>query len=133
MLLVYLLSLKIGPQKLNSISFLEHIHKFHLDLCSPRYSNSPQVSCLWMNPGRGWNHDLEETYLPEYSEYKAKTFTQCTLGIYIQSMKVSALEPSPISRYSESTKTTYFSILGFFKLRVKLGFDFHRFLLNQKI
>ena len=25
---------------------MEHLHKFHLDLCIPRYSNSPQVSYL---------------------------------------------------------------------------------------
>ena len=40
----------------------------HLDLCSRRYNNSPQVSCLGMNPGRGWNPNLEESYLLEYSE-----------------------------------------------------------------
>ena len=43
-----------------------------------------------------------------------------------------APDPSPISRYSESTKTTSFSILGFFWPGVKLGFEFPRFLPNQK-
>ena len=52
--------------------------------------------------------------------------------IYLLPMKVSAPEPSLISRYSESTKTTSFSILGFFRPRVKLGFDFPQVLPNQK-
>ena len=34
--------------------------------------NSPQVSCLGMNPGRGWNPNLEESYLLEYSESELK-------------------------------------------------------------
>ena len=53
MTLFHIMVLKIRPQKLNSVPFLEHLHKFHLDLCIPRYSSSPQVSCLGMNPGRG--------------------------------------------------------------------------------
>ena len=66
-----------------------------------------------MNLGRGWNPELEESYLPKYSESEAETFTQCTSGIYLHIVKVLAHDPSPISRYSESTKTTSFSILGF--------------------
>ena len=112
--------------------FLEHFQEFNLDLCSQIYSNFPQVSCLGMNYGRGWNSILEESYLPEYSESKAETFTQRTPRIYLQTMKVSAVEPSPISIYSEYTKSTSFSILGFFRPEVKLGFEFHRILPNQK-
>ena len=41
-----------------------------------------------MNPGRGWNPDLEESYLPEYSEYDAESFTWGTSGIYLQTMKI---------------------------------------------
>ena len=82
-----------------------------------------------MNLGRGWNPDLEESYLPEYSEYEVEYFTQGTVEIYLQPMKILAPEPSPISRYSECTKTTSFSILGFFRPGVKLGFEFPRFLL----
>ena len=67
-----------------------------------------------MNPGRGWNPDLEETYLPEYSESKDETFTKGTSGFYRRIVKYLAPETSPISRYSECTKTTSFSILGFF-------------------
>ena len=85
-----------------------------------------------MNPRRGWNHDLEESYLQEYSESEAEMFTQCTSGIYLQTLKFSALDPSPILRYSESTKTTSFSILGCFSPGVKLGFEFPRVLPNQK-
>ena len=66
-----------------------------------------------MNPGRGWNHDLEELYLPEYSEYEAEMFTQGSLGINICPIKILAPDTSPISRYRECTKTTSFSILGF--------------------
>jgi len=66
-----------------------------------------------MHPGRGWNLDLEESYLPKYSEYEAKTFTEGTLGIYLEPVKFSDREPSPISIYRKCTKTTCFSILGF--------------------
>ena len=85
-----------------------------------------------MNPGRGWNLALEKSYLPEYREYEAETFTQCTSGIHLQTVKFSAPDPYPISRYSEYTKTTRFSIFGFFRPEVKLGFDFPRVLPNQK-
>ena len=50
---------------------MEYLTKFHLEIRSPRYRNFPSVSYLGMNPGRGWNPDLEESYLPEYSEYEA--------------------------------------------------------------
>ena len=103
--LFHLLGLKIGPQKLNSVSFLEHIHKFNLDLFIPRYSNSPQVSCLWMNSGRGWNSNLEGSYLPEYSESEVKVLIQCTSRFYRRPMQFSAPKPSPISGYRKCTKT----------------------------
>ena len=83
MSLFHLLGLKILTQQLKSIPYLEHLDKFHLDLRIPRYSNSPKVSCLGMNPRRGWNPNLEESYLPEYSEYEAEIFTQGTSGLYI--------------------------------------------------
>ena len=44
-----------------------------------------------------------------------------------------APDNSPIPRYSECTKTTTFSILGFFKHGVKLGFEFQIVILNQKL
>ena len=67
-----------------------------------------------MNPRRGWNPNVEELYLLEYSEYEAETFTQGTSGIYIRVVNISAPDPSPISIYSECTKMTSFSLLGFF-------------------
>ena len=75
----HLRGLKLLPQKVQSIPFLENLGKFNLDLCIPRYRNSPQVSYLGMNPGRGWNPELEESHLPEYRESKAEIFTQGTL------------------------------------------------------
>ena len=57
---------------------MEHIAKFHLDLHIPRYRNFTQVSCLGMNQGRGWNPNLEESYLPEYSKSESEPFTQGT-------------------------------------------------------
>ena len=75
---------------------------------------------------------MEESYLSEYREYEAETWTHCTLGIHIQPVKFLAPDPSPISRYSESTKTIGFSILGFFRPGVKLGFEFPRVSPNQK-
>ena len=56
--------------------FLEHLQELHLDLCSPIYSNFPQVSYLGMNSGRGWNPNLEGSYLPEYSESEAELLEQ---------------------------------------------------------
>ena len=63
--------------------FLEHLQEFHLDLCSPSYNNSAQVSCLGMNSRRGWNPNLEGSYLPEYRESEAEFWTQCTSGFYL--------------------------------------------------
>ena len=77
-----------------------------------------------MNRGRGWNPNLEESYLPEYSKYEAEIFTQDKSVFYIWPVTILALDTSLILRYSECTKTTCFSILGFFRPRVKLGFDF---------
>ena len=71
------------------------------------------MSCLGINLGRGWNPDLEESYLPEYSESEADTFTHGTSKIYIQPVKDLDPEPSPISIYDECTKMTSFSLLGF--------------------
>ena len=86
-----------------------------------------------MNPGRGWNHDLEESYIPKYNEFDAEMFTYGTLEFYLRFVKILALGPSSISRYCIFTKTTSFSILGFFKSGVKLGFDFPEVLLNQNL
>ena len=66
-----------------------------------------------MNPRRGWNPDLEESYLLEYRELEAETLAKSSSGIYIWPVKVSALETSQISRYRECTKMTSFSLLGF--------------------
>ena len=133
MSLVHLQSLISEPQKLKSIPFMEHLQEFHLDIFIPRYCNSPQVSCLGMNSGRVWNPNFERTYLLEQSESEAKTWPRCTSEIYLRTMKVSAPDPSPISRYSESTKTISFSILGFFRPVVKLGFDFSHSFTQPKI
>ena len=72
------LSLKHKTHKLNSVPFLGHLNKYHLNLCSSRYRNFPQVSYLGMNSGRGWNPKLEGSYLPEYRESEAEFWTQCT-------------------------------------------------------
>ena len=61
-----------------------------------------------MNPGRGWNPNLEGSYHPEYREYEAKFWKQCKSGFYIWPVKFLANEPSPILRYSECTKTYQF-------------------------
>ena len=80
--------MKLLPKKLQSVSFLEHLAKFNLDLHIPRYRNSPKVSCLRMNLGRGWNPDLEESYLPEYSESEAEMFTKGKPRIYLQPVNI---------------------------------------------
>ena len=77
MSLLHILGLKLRQQKLKSISFLEYLYKFHLDLCRPRYSNSPQVSYLGMKLGRGWNPNLEGSYLLEYIESEVELWIQC--------------------------------------------------------
>ena len=79
---------KNSTTKHNPVPFLEHIHKFNLDLSSPRYSNSPHVSCLGMNPGGGWNPNLEGSYLLGYSESEAVFWTQCKSGFYLRPVKV---------------------------------------------
>ena len=56
---------------------------------------------------------MEEPYLLKYSESEAETFTQGTTKISLRPVKVSASEPSPISLYSESSRMTTFSLLGF--------------------
>ena len=76
--------------------------------CSPRYSNSPQVSCLGMNLRRGWNPNLVGSYLPEYRECEAEFWTHCKSGVYIQPVKGSAPYISPIPRYRKCTKTYHF-------------------------
>ena len=65
----------------------------------------PQVSCLGMNSGGGWNPNFDGSYLPEYSEYEAEFWTQCKPGFHLQPLLVSAHEPFPILGYSECTKT----------------------------
>ena len=47
-----------------------------------------------MNPGRGWNPDLEESYLLEYREYEDEPWIICTSGFHIRPMKVLALDTS---------------------------------------
>ena len=66
-----------------------------------------------MNPGRGWNPDLEESYLPEYREYEAETFTKFKTQIFIRLVKILESDLSPISLYRESSRITKFSPLGF--------------------
>ena len=102
--LIHLLGLKIIPKKLQSMKFLEHLQKFNLDICKPRYINYPQVSYLGMNPGRGWNPNLEGSYLPEYSEYEAEFWKHYTSGNYIRARQFSAPDPSPILGYSDCTE-----------------------------
>ena len=130
--LVHLIILHLGPQKLNSMPFMEHLQEFNLDLCTPIYSNFPQVSCLGMNSRRGWNPNLEGSYIPEQRESKAEFWKKCKLGFYIRSLQFSTLDPSPISGYRECTKTYHFQYLGFFQIGVKLGFDFPGVSPNQK-
>ena len=85
-----------------------------------------------MNPGRGWNPDLDKSYILEYCKYEAETFTQGTSEIYISPVKILALDSPPILGYRECTKTISFSILGVFRPGVKLGFEFPGVLPNQK-
>ena len=103
--LVHPLSLNFGPLKLKFVPFLEHLQEFHLDFCIPRYCRSPQVSCLWMISGRGWNPNLERSYLPEYRESEASLWKQCSSGFYLRPLQCLASETSPILEYSDCTKT----------------------------
>ena len=63
------------------------------------------MSCLGMNSGRGWNPNLEGSYIQEYSEYEADVWIQCSSVFYIWPLQISAPETSPILGYSECTKT----------------------------
>ena len=51
-----------------------------------------------MNPQRGCNPYLGESYLPEYSESEAQTFTQGTSITYLHPVNVLDPDPSPILR-----------------------------------
>ena len=101
--------------------YMEQLLKFHLDLRSMRQRNYPLVSCL------------EESYLLEYNESEVKIFTRGKSVFYLRPGKISAPETSSIPRYSECTKTTSFSILGFLRPGIKLGFEFPGVLPNQKL
>ena len=85
-----------------------------------------------MDLGRGWNPDLEESYLPKYRKYKAESYIYGTSGFYLRPVKISAHDTSLITIFSKCTKTTSFSILGFFRPGVQLGFDFPGVSPNQK-
>ena len=130
--LVHLQVLKFGSKKLEAMLFLENLQEFHLDLCIPIYCNYPQVSCLGMNSGRGWNPNLERTNLLEYSEYEDEFWIQCSSRFYLRTLEFSAPDTSPISEYSKCSKMQQFQYLGFFQLGVKLGFDFPGVSPNQK-
>ena len=54
---------------------MENLQEFYLDIGIPIYSNFPQVSCLGMNSGRGWNPNLEGSYLLIYRDYEAEFWT----------------------------------------------------------
>ena len=84
---VHLLSLTFIEKKVQYVPFLENLQECHLDICSPRYCNSPQESCLWMIYGRGWNPNFERSYLPEYSGSKADFCKQCSSGLYPRSLQ----------------------------------------------
>ena len=99
------LSQKFVPQKKKSMPFLEHLQKINLELCIQRYCNCPQVSYLGMNSGRGWNPNLERTYILKYSESKDELWTHSSSGLYLRPLKFWAPKPSPISKYCECTKT----------------------------
>ena len=103
--LVHILSLIFGPPKFQSVPFMEHLQEFHLDLCSSRYCRSPQMSCLGMNSGRGWNPNLERSYLLEYSESESDVWTQDSSGFYICPLQFSASETLSTSEYNDCTKT----------------------------
>ena len=96
MSLVHLQVLKFGSKKLKVVLFLENIQEFHLDLGIPSYSDYLHVSCLEMNYGRGWNPNLEGSYLPEYGEYEAKFWIQCKSGFYLWPLQFSTPNTSPI-------------------------------------
>ena len=56
---------------------------------------------------------MEEPYLLKYNESEVETFTKGTIRISLEPVKVSVSEPSPSSRYSESSRMTKFSLLKF--------------------
>ena len=70
-----------------------------------------------MNPGRGWNPNLEGSYLLDYRESEAEMFTHGTKRFYLCPVKFSSPEPSPISIYSESPNMTSFCLLGFSSMK----------------
>ena len=57
-----------------------------------------------MNSGRGWNPNLEGSFLPEYSAPEAEFWTHCTSRFYIWPLQFSTPDTSPIAGYSVCTK-----------------------------
>ena len=86
-----------------------------------------------MNPGRGWNPNLEISYHPEYSEYEDEVFGKnehqdCIFDLF----NFQLLSLCQAREIVNVPKLTSFSILGFFQLEVKLGFEFLKVSPNQK-
>ena len=80
-----------------------------------------------MNPRRGWNLDLEESYLLEYSESEDETWKLCTSGIYLLLVNVLASGPSLILRYRKYTKPYQFQYFRVFQARGQTGLTFLKF------
>ena len=70
-----------------------------------------------MNPWRGWNPDLEESYLLDYSEYEAETVKNGRSGFHLHFVNILDPDPSPISIYREIPNMTIFILLGFSSMK----------------
>ena len=68
-----------------------------------------------MNPRRGCNPKLEESYLLYYSDSEAENITKGTLVLHLRLVKVSAPDRFPIWRCSESPNMTSFLSSRVFK------------------
>ena len=60
---------------------------------------------------------MEEPYLLKYREYEAENLTKGTKIISLESIKVLAFDPSPISHDNESSRMTKFNLIGFSRMK----------------
>ena len=110
---IQLLVLKLTPDKLKSMQFLEYLMKFYLYLHIPIYNISPYVTCLGLSFGRGWNLVLEGSYLLNYKEYEVETNPNGISTSHLWHIQFPSPYHSPKLSYSKKSQMTIFFFLGF--------------------
>ena len=90
------------------------------------------MSCLGMNPGRRWNPNLKGSYLWDLVNMRLNFGHSVNQNFSFDICNLNLLVPCQSQYIYNVPKLTSFSILGFFQLGVKLGFEFLGVSTNQK-